>query len=101
MFHSQFVSISRAFWPMDMNTMNSIPNKIIRVALQNKDYDNEQLHSSLRLRRKSKYDFRRKKSKVLMFDGHENITSNTGKLFCHIMETILSPFYTSRPSIRE
>ncbi|XP_022160431.1 uncharacterized protein LOC111026623 [Myzus persicae] len=84
-------------------------NKIIRQELRNTENDIQPVYSDIKLWRKSMYDKRRKNMQKIpksleeaitqLFDGRENITTNTGELFCHMEETSSPVIFTCKTNL--
>jgi len=76
------------------NDLLTRPNKIIRQKIRNTEKDIQPAYSDMKLWIKCMYDKRRKNMQTILksleealtqlFDSRENITTNTGKLFCHM-----------------
>ncbi|KAL4120846.1 hypothetical protein QTP88_013462 [Uroleucon formosanum] len=77
--------------------------------LRNTENDIQPVYSDIKLWRKSMYDKRRKNMQKIpksleeaitqLFDGRENITTNTGELFCHTEETSSPVIFTCKTNL--
>ncbi|KAL4113561.1 hypothetical protein QTP88_017168 [Uroleucon formosanum] len=77
--------------------------------LRNTENDIQPVYSDIKLWRKSMYDKRRKNMQKIpksleeaitqLFDGRENITTNTGELFCHMEETSSPVIFTCKTNL--
>jgi len=92
------------------NDLLTRPNKIIRQELRNTEKDIQPVYSDVKLWRKCMYDKRRKnmpkipksldESITQLFDPRENITTNTGELFCHMEETSSPVIFTCKTNLK-
>jgi len=91
------------------NDLLTRPNKIIRQELRNTENDIQPVYSDIKLWRKCMYDKRRKNMQKIpksleeaitqLFDGRENIITNTGELFCHMEETSSPIIFTCKTNL--
>jgi len=91
------------------NDLLTRPNKIIRQELRNTENDIQPVYSDIKLWRKNMYDKRRKNMQKIpkcleeaitqLFDGRENIITNTGELFCHMEETSSPVLFTCKTNL--
>jgi len=91
------------------NDLFTTPNKITRQELRNAENDIQSVYSDIKLWRKCMYDKPRKNMQKLpksldeaitqLFDGRENIITNTGELFCHIEETSSTVIFTCKTNL--
>ncbi|KAL4143635.1 hypothetical protein QTP88_005947 [Uroleucon formosanum] len=91
------------------NNLLTRPNNLIRQELRNTEKDIQPIYSDIKLWRKCMYDKRRKnilkvaksldESITQLFDSRENITTNSGELFCHMEEISSEVVFTCQTNL--